>query len=72
MQYFTISYQTSVNLLQTNVSIETFFCKSFFLVLRGVCHCIVRAAALLGYEGSGRHEPVGALPGQEGSGDGID
>ncbi len=40
---------------------------------RRVCHCVVGAAVLLGREGSGGHVPVGAgLPGQEGSGDGID
>jgi hypothetical protein len=37
-----------------------------------VCHCIVGTAAFLGHEGRGGHGPAGvALPGQEGSGDGI-
>jgi hypothetical protein len=35
--------------------------------------CVVGVATLLGREGSGGHGPAGtALPGQEGSGDGID
>jgi hypothetical protein len=38
-----------------------------------VCCCVVGAATLLRCEGSGGHGLAGAaLPGQEGSGDGID
>ncbi len=38
-----------------------------------MCRCVVGATALSGREGSGGHGPGGAaLPGQEGSGDGID